>query len=117
MVSLFWFVTDGEDAARLTSLLLSLDYEYLLLCIYGPAYSALTGPRARHLPPEAEVSSDLERLSAGATETSLRLLTTATHVIYAEGFLSLLPVRYWLYIVTAGVHLLKVGSFPAFVPS
>ena len=53
----------------------------------------------------------LSRLANQATEASYQMLSIIVNVLEPSRLMQYLPVRCWLFIVAANLHLLKVSSF------
>lgn len=91
---------------------LDIEHHYSIMYSFAPANHALTqdttaesggglgGQRER---------ADLSALAEQATHASRQILTTVVDVLRPLKLLSYLPVRCWLCIVSANLHLLKVS--------
>jgi hypothetical protein len=80
-------------------------------------YSFAPASNALHTNSTAEVSgipmqerkrSGLARLANQAAQASHQMLSIVINVLEPSGLMRYLPVRCWLYIVAAHIHLLKV---------
>lgn len=80
---------------------------------FSPAFSASNLNSPDFAVPQGEdasasTSARWAKLRQKATQANRELLSLVVEVLSPSGLLRLLPVRYWLFITTAGLNLLKV---------
>ena len=61
-------------------------------------------------PTEGLVAGSLLALANRATSASRKILNTLVDVLEPSAMLKYIPVRCWLFVVAANLHLLKVSS-------
>lgn len=99
-------LTKTSGASRLASVCLDLEYHYSVLYSFGPANYALHSTNA---PGVAEATvAGLTRLSNRASQASYQMLSVVVKDLATTTLMRYLPVRCWLFIVSAHLHLLKV---------
>ena len=98
-------ITTGES--KLLSVWLDLEYHYSVMYSFAPANYAL------HNHPTAEMTEQtaaaLSRLDNQASQASHQMLSIVINVLEPSRLMKYLPVRCWLFLVAANLHLLKVS--------
>ena len=112
------FQSTNSTVADSTLLKACVDIErdYSIMYCFAPAIQASThhGAAKQNVPLKENAPSDQRALStfaSKATQASRQILTTVVETLQPARLISYLPVRCWLCIVAAYLHLLKV-SFP-----
>ncbi|KAL2129400.1 hypothetical protein VTI74DRAFT_7844 [Chaetomium olivicolor] len=100
--------------APLLSACLDLEYHYSVMYSFAPAYSALQHYNANQSEPDRTPSDSYEpkvaalsRLADQATHASHQILSIVVNVLAPSNLGRYLPVRCWVFIVAANLHLLK----------
>jgi len=101
-------LTDA-DQTSLLSACLSIEFGYAVIYSLSPVrYVA---------PPENnEAKSNIQSLRRETIQASRNLLALVSDVLHPSGMLQYIPVRCWVFIMAASLHLLKV-SFGHFTRS
>lgn len=103
-------MTPTDDASLLHACV-DLEYQYLVMYSFAPASDMMfndmdqpSGRPARNRTPDA-----LFKLADRATSASREMLNTLVNVLEPSSMLKYVPVRCWLFLVAANLHLLKVS--------
>ena len=102
----------ATDVFPLSRICIDLEYHYARLFIFAPAAHALHSTTASGSSEPDYTEPHVNVLSWFADDTkttSSNLLHVVIKTQETSNLLRYLPVRYWLFIVSASLHLLKVG--------
>lgn len=108
-------MVDAADEQSLLRACIDLEYQYLIMYSFAPAsHVLLNDSEPGHLgerPANNRRSEALRALADRATSASREILTTLVDTLEPSKMLKYVPVRCWLFIVAANLHLLKVSLF------
>lgn len=93
---------------------LDIEYQYVVMYSFAPASQALqtVSSQAAGDVLSSQNASALSRLASLAKQACYDLLSVVVHTLGPSRLLTYVPVRFWLFVVAASLHLLKVAQDP-----